>query len=174
MNELERHEAAAVSGRSAAPPKGLGEAAETARAAIGDATANAKTALRNATDVVSGTYDDASTSARQTYLAARTKVSDMRRHAPGSPEEARKAVVDFADANPVMVAVIGVAAGMIAGALLPGTVRENQAFGRYADDVKDQGLRYARDLAEQGRHYVEESFEAAKQEATRSPGPRDS
>ena len=43
-------------------------------------------------------------------------------------------------------------------ALLPNPRRENQVFGRYADEVRDQGLRYARDLAQQGKQFVEENL----------------
>jgi hypothetical protein len=44
------------------------------------------------------------------------------------------------------------------GALLPRTRRENEFFGEWADEVRNQGMRYAREAAHRGREYVEETF----------------
>jgi hypothetical protein len=70
-----------------------------------------------------------------------------------------------------MVGVVGLAAGLLVGALLPTTRRENQVFGRYADEVREQGMRYARELAEQGKSLVEENLQAVSPGAGR--GDRD-
>ena len=51
------------------------------------------------------------------------------------------------------------AAGMLIGALLPRTRRENEAFGEWADELRHQGVRYAREATQKGREFVEESFE---------------
>ena len=52
-------------------------------------------------------------------------------------------IASLVDENPVMVAVAGLAAGLLLGALLPGTNRENELVGRFADDVRAEGKRYA-------------------------------
>jgi hypothetical protein len=58
----------------------------------------------------------------------------------------------------MVVGLVGLAAGLLLGALLPRTRRENEMFGEWADEVRSQGLRYARDAANRGRDYVEETF----------------
>jgi hypothetical protein len=60
--------------------------------------------------------------------------------------------------NPVLVGVVGLAAGLMLGALLPRTRREDRAFGRWADEVREQGMRYARDMTQRGREYVDEAL----------------
>jgi hypothetical protein len=57
-----------------------------------------------------------------------------------------------------MVGVVGLAAGLVIGALLPRTRHEDRAFGHWADEVRDQGLRYAREATQRGREYVEEAL----------------
>jgi hypothetical protein len=94
----------------------------------------------------------------------------LRRNAPTSTGEATRLVSTYVEANPIMVGVLGLAAGLILGSVLPGTRRENEIVGRYADEVKDQGLRYARDLAEQGKHYVEENLQAARENLAQPQG----
>ena len=165
MNELERHEAAA--NRSTRDK--VDAVAGRTRADIGDATEKAKAALRDTRQSAEAAYDDVRSQAQGVYSQARAKVSDLRRNAPNSPEAARETISNFIETNPAMVAVVGLAAGLIVGALIPGTRREDEMFGRYADDAKDQGLRYARDLVEQGKHYVEETFEQARDGAAREP-----
>jgi hypothetical protein len=57
-----------------------------------------------------------------------------------------------------MVGLVGLAAGLLLGALLPRTRREDEMFGEWADEVREQGLRYAHEAAQRGRDYVEENF----------------
>lgn len=161
MNELERHEAAA--NRSTRDE--VEAVAGRTRADIGDATDKAKASLKDAKQSAQAAYDDVRSQARGVYREARAKVSDLRRHTPNSPEAARESIGDFIESNPAMLALVGVAAGLIVGALLPGTRKEDEMFGRYADDAKDQGMRYARDLVDQGRTYVEDTFEQAREGA---------
>lgn len=88
-----------------------------------------------------------------------------RRRSAAEFNRGRRTVESFVEDNPIMVGVVGVAAGLLIGALLPGTRRENQYFGRYADEVRDQGMRYAQEVAEQGRHVVEENLSRLSQSA---------
>jgi len=60
--------------------------------------------------------------------------------------------------NPVMIGVIGLAAGMLIGSLLPRTRKEDKTFGRWSDEMREQGYRYAREMAKQGREFVEDAF----------------
>jgi hypothetical protein len=71
----------------------------------------------------------------------------------------------------------------VIGALLPRTRQEDRAFGRWADEVREQGMRYARDATQRGREYVEEALggsdsdedwrpEEESRGGVRSAGPR--
>lgn len=112
--------------------------------------------------------------ARQLYQARNNSMQQLR-SAGGSIER-------FASENPLMVGVIGVAAGLVIGTLLPRTRQEDRAFGRWADEVREQGMRYARDATQRGREYVEEALGGADSDedewrpddrgGVRSSGPR--
>jgi hypothetical protein len=64
----------------------------------------------------------------------------------------------FVSENPLMVGVMGLAAGLVLGALLPRTRQEDRAFGRWADEVRGQGWRYAREATQRGREFVEDAL----------------
>jgi hypothetical protein len=70
----------------------------------------------------------------------------------------RGGVQSYVAENPMVVGLVGLAAGLLLGALLPRTRRENEVFGEWADEVRNQGMRYAREAASRGREYVEENF----------------
>lgn len=67
-------------------------------------------------------------------------------------------VQSYVAENPMVVGLAGLAAGLLLGALLPRTRRENQMFGEWADEVRRQGMRYAREATQRGREYVEENL----------------
>ena len=82
----------------------------------------------------------------------------MRSRSRESIGRARHGMQEYVSQNPFMVGLVGLAAGLLIGALLPRTRREDEMFGEWADEVRNQGLRYARDAASRGREYVEENF----------------
>lgn len=69
-----------------------------------------------------------------------------------------------------MVGVAGLAAGLLIGALLPATRRENRYLGPYADDMRREGVRYARDVAQQGREAISENLRAIADPKDRDRG----
>ena len=81
----------------------------------------------------------------------------------GTAEFARRrsAVEDFVSENPALVGGVGLAAGLLIGALLPRTTQEDRTLGPYADEARGQGLRYARDAMHSGRAYVEAAMDQA-------------
>jgi ElaB/YqjD/DUF883 family membrane-anchored ribosome-binding protein len=114
-------------------------------------------------------YEQASQWAREKYEQAAEWTSDedgqrsrqfasARRQGMQGYRQARGGVERFVSENPVLVGIIGLAAGLLLGALLPRTRQEDRAFGAWSDEVRDQGLRYAHDVAQRGREYVEEAF----------------
>jgi hypothetical protein len=118
---------------------------------------------------------------RDTYESASSWASDaMERGGRGlsarSFDDARRGVQQYVAQNPVMVGLVGLAAGLLLGALLPRTRRENEMIGEWADEVRQQGLRYAHEMTQRGREFVEESFSGddprfSKHESEFGPGP---
>ena len=120
---------------------------------------------RQASERAGETYEQAAEWARDTYDQAADWASDTFNRdaydrARRGSTQAYGSASRFMSENPVMVGVIGLAAGLLLGALLPRTRREDETFGRWSDEVRDQGLRYAagmaRDMTERGRRFVEE------------------
>ena len=104
-------------------------------------------------------YEQASEWARDSYDSASSWASDtMRRGRLPSLDNARRGVQEYVAQNPVMVGLVGLAAGLLLGALLPRTRREDETFGEWADEVREQGLRYAHEMTQRGREYVEQGF----------------
>ena len=183
MNEVENHYAGQGGGSGAGSSGGTGagssgsgsagsSAASAARSALDQATSTAKEGLKSAADTARSATDAARHTAEEAYSSASRTVSQAGRRSAQEFTRTRRGVEAFVEENPIMVGVVGLAAGLLVGALLPNTRRENQVFGRYADEVRDQGLRYARDLAQQGRQFVEENLDAATA-ATRGRSDRD-
>ena len=120
-------------------------------------------------EMASDAYDQASGMARDAYEQASSMASDAydrgsryydvaaQRSLEGFGQ-ARRGVERFVAENPMMVGVIGLAAGLVIGALLPRTRQEDRTLGRWADEVRDQGMRYARDMAHRGREMIDETF----------------
>jgi len=114
-------------------------------------------------------YEDAGAWAQDTYERASGWASDMYEGQSGRMGRMRDSsmrrfgnvrggVQQYVTENPMVVGIVGLAAGLLLGALLPRTRREDEFFGEWADEVRNQGLRYAREAANMGRDYVEETF----------------
>jgi ElaB/YqjD/DUF883 family membrane-anchored ribosome-binding protein len=102
--------------------------------------------------------DQASDWAREQYESGARQFDRMRDQSMQQFRQARGGIERFVSENPLMVGVVGLAAGLVIGALLPRTRQEDRAFGQWADQVRDQGWRYAREATQRGREYVEEAF----------------
>ncbi|WP_392404114.1 hypothetical protein, partial [Streptomyces sp. NPDC014793] len=127
-------------------------AAESARAQAGDT-------VRAARDRAGEAYEDARSWAEDRYETQRRRAADLADRGTRRLHEGRTATEQFVSENPLLVGVVGLAAGLLLGALLPRTRQEDQALGPYADDLRDQGIRYARDLTHRGRAFVETALD---------------
>jgi ElaB/YqjD/DUF883 family membrane-anchored ribosome-binding protein len=171
MNEVEKHYATQGSadgpgdkgGRTGSTPS---SPAEIARSAIDQAVSSARSGLKGVSDTADtakrnagDAYEKASSWASDSYGSAARNADYARRRSAEELARTRRNVGEFVESNPIMIGVAGLALGLLVGALLPNTRRENKVFGRYADEVRDQGKRYARELAEQGRQLVEEGLD---------------
>ncbi len=138
--------------------------------------------------------DEAGSRIRSAYGDARAYVSeageghlrridDLTDRGREGLQRGRNAVEDFVGENPLLVGVVGLAAGLLLGALLPRTRQEDRNLGPYADEVRDQGLRYAREFTNRGREFVQTALDpetvnaaarkAAGQDDTQSRTPDD-
>ncbi|WP_375459382.1 hypothetical protein [uncultured Enterovirga sp.] len=133
--------------------------ADSVKDSVGDA-------FEGATEWSRDRYGKATSWASENVDSVSRNATYARRRSAAEFNRGRRTVESFVEENPIMVGVVGVAAGLLIGALLPGTRRENQYFGRYADEVRDQGMRYAQEVAEQGRHVVEENLSRLSQGRT--------
>lgn len=134
--------------------------------------------LRSARERAEDTYEDARSWAEDRYDTQRRRAADLADRGAQRLHRGRTATEDFISENPLLVGVVGVAAGLLLGALLPRTRQEDRALGPYADDLRGQGVRYARDLTQRGRSFVEtaldpENIDAAVQRATGATPERD-
>jgi hypothetical protein len=182
MNEVEKHYA--TQGAADGPGDNGGRAgssssspADIARSAIDQAVSSARSGLKGASDTTdtakraaSDVYDKASSWASDSYDSAARNAEYARRRSAEELARTRRNVGEFVEGNPIMIGVAGLAVGLLVGALLPSTRRENKVFGRYADEVRDQGKRYARELAEQGRQLVEEGLDTVASAAKPDQG----
>lgn len=121
-------------------------------------------------DRIGQAADEAGSRIRSAYGDARAYVSeagenqlrridDLTDRGREGLQRGRNAVEDFVGENPLLVGVVGLAAGLLLGALLPRTRQEDRNLGPYADEVRDQGLRYAREFTNRGREFVQTALD---------------
>jgi len=134
------------------------QAGEKVRDAAEQARSKANEAYEAASDWAQDTYERASDWASDRYQHQQERLGDVRERSMRQFGRARNGVQNYVAENPMVVGLVGLAAGLLLGALLPRTRREDAMFGEWADDVRNQGMRYARTAAERGREYVEETF----------------
>jgi ElaB/YqjD/DUF883 family membrane-anchored ribosome-binding protein len=118
----------------------------------------ASDAYEEASDWAQDTYERVSDWASSAYGSQRRRTNQRGGRSAKSFGNVRGGVQSYVSENPMVVGLVGLAAGMLLGALLPRTRRENEFFGEWADEVRNQGMRYAREAANRGREYVEETF----------------
>ncbi len=135
-----------------------GSVADKAQQAADQVREKAEEAYEGASEWARDTYERASHWASDTYEGQRRRAHHMRGRSARAFGNARGGVQSYVSENPMVVGLVGLAAGLLLGALLPRTRRENEMFGEWADEVRNQGMRYARDAANRGREYVEDAF----------------
>ncbi len=158
MSEVEKHYATGSTGRprQGGPgprplPSGDDSIADKAARAVRESAQGAASWSRE-------TYGDATEWVSDGVESVSRNATYAKRRSAAEFNRGRRTVESFVEENPIMVGVVGLAAGLLIGALIPGTRRENQYLGRYADEIRDQGMRYAQGVAEQGRHFVDENL----------------
>lgn len=112
-----------------------------------------------ARDRASAAYDEARTRVGGLHKRHMRKIDDLTVRGVDGLQRGKSTVERFVDDNPLLVGVVGVAAGLLLGALLPRTKQEDRNLGPWADEVRDQGLRYAREVTSKGREFVQTALD---------------
>jgi len=146
------------SGQSSQNAQDQGGTMGKAQQAADQARQKAEDVYEDASEWARDTYERASDWASDAYSQQRRRAGQMGGRSARAFGNARGGVQSYVSENPMVVGLVGLAAGLLLGALLPRTRRENEMFGEWADEVRNQGLRYAREAADRGREYVEETF----------------
>jgi ElaB/YqjD/DUF883 family membrane-anchored ribosome-binding protein len=136
-----------------------GELASNVRDTMGNVKEKAGEALEEASGWAEDTYGRVSDWASEVYDSQGERLDRIRQQSSQSARRVRGGLQDYVSENPMVVGLVGLAAGMLIGALLPRTRRENEVFGEWADELRHQGVRYAREATQRGRELVEETFE---------------
>jgi Protein of unknown function (DUF3618) len=147
------------------------EEIEQTRAEMGDTV----DALTHKTDVksrVKESLTDKRERLRTQMAGTGARISDA---APDGEEfkEGARQVVGIAEENPIGLALGGLAAGFLAGMLLPSTKLEDQRVGPMADELKSKAKETAEEAVERGKEMtsqvakqaVETAKEAGREEA---------
>jgi ElaB/YqjD/DUF883 family membrane-anchored ribosome-binding protein len=104
-------------------------------------------------------YDEARERAGELHRRNMRRLDDLTVQGLDGLRRSRGTVERFVEDNPLLVGVVGVAAGLLLGALLPRTRQEDRNIGPYADEIRDQGLRYAREMTHRGREFVQTALD---------------
>jgi ElaB/YqjD/DUF883 family membrane-anchored ribosome-binding protein len=136
-----------------------GQARQTVSGLADDINDRLGGAADQARDRAAAAYDDARERAGALHRRNMRALDDLTNQGIEGLNRGRSAVERFVDDNPLLVGVVGVAAGLLLGALLPRTRQEDRSIGPWADEVRDQGLRYAREVTNIGREFVQTALD---------------
>ena len=159
---------AAHGGGSGGP--GMIEKAKDAVSAVGDKIAGAAGSVKDAVAGAAGSVKDsvagAAGSAREAMSGAASYAGDARRRAgdwTGSAygtsregirrgyERGRRGLEEALNEYPLAVGAAAMAAGVLAGLLLPGTRAEDRLMGEQSERLKDQAKEAGQDLLQRGK-----------------------
>lgn len=147
------------------------EEIEQTRAEMGDTV----DALAHKTDVksrVKESFSDKKERLRTQMSGTASRISEATPDGEGMKQGAHQ-VVGVAEENPIGLALGGLAAGFLAGMLLPSTKLEDQRVGPMADELKGKAKETAEEAVERGKEVtsqvagqaVETAKEAGREEA---------
>jgi hypothetical protein len=132
-------------------------ALESARGTASDVADSAQSAMGRARQTASDTVAGVS----GTAASAWQKTSGMAQDTANAVRQAGFSINSIARDQPLLVAGIGVALGMVLGTMLPVSDTENEMFGEQADALKSKAGEFARDGYGQAKAVVQRTYEAA-------------
>jgi gas vesicle protein len=144
-------------------PSQIREEIEQTRSEMGDTV----DALAHKTDVksrVKESFTDKKERLRNQMMGTSSRISDATPETQQVKEGARHAV-GVAEENPIGLALGGVAAGFLAGMLLPSTRMEDEKVGPIADQVKEKAAEAGQEAVERGKEVAGQVAEQATETA---------
>jgi hypothetical protein len=155
--------AGGVADAASSVASGIGEAVGSAAEGIGSAASHiGRTAYSAAGSVASG----ARYGGYRAYRGASYLGSSAYGGASDLGSRTRRALSDAMEADPLIVAGLGIAAGAALGALLPRTRVEDEYLGETRDHLVEEAEQFAREKYEQGKSAAQEALRTAKSEAS--------
>ena len=144
-------------------PSNIREEIEQTRTEMGDTV----DALAHKTDVksrVKESFSDKKERLRSQMSGTASRVGEATPDGDEVKEGARQ-VVGIAEENPIGLALGGVAAGFLAGMLLPSTKLEDRRVGPMADELKSKVKETAEEAVERGKEVTSQVTEQAVETA---------
>lgn len=148
-------------------PSQIREEIEQTRSEMGDTV----DALAHKTDVkgrVKESFADKKERLRSQMMGTTSRISEATPDTEEVKEGARQAA-GVAQENPIGLALGGLAAGFLAGMLLPSTRMEDERMGPIADQVKEKAVETGQEAVERGKEVAgqvaEQTVETAKETA---------
>jgi ElaB/YqjD/DUF883 family membrane-anchored ribosome-binding protein len=108
---------------------------------------------------------DAGEAIHETYETARARVGDVARDTKDAYRRTRRKVVTTAEQHPLEVGLVGLAAGLITGLLLPTPTFVNRTVGRTSDRLRDRARESGSELLAKGKRVAQAAVSAVKDEA---------
>jgi gas vesicle protein len=125
-----------------------------------DVPARAKDNVREKVDSVKSTVSDAASKITGRVRDTADTVNDRTPSSGEAKAQARRAV-GIAQENPLGLAVGAIAAGFLAGLLIPSTRVENEKLGPVADQVKDKVRETGQEAIERGKEVAKSAAQSA-------------
>jgi Protein of unknown function (DUF3618) len=133
-----------------------------------DVPSRAKEAVASKVDAVRSTMTGSATRAREAIAGGASQASDAAPSAHDVQRKARRAA-GIAQGNPLGLAIGALAAGFLAGMLVPSTRMEDERVGPVADQVKDKARQVGQEAVERGTEVATQTARSAT-EAAREHG----
>ena len=152
---------------------GLADKASGAAGAVADTASDWATKARDmasgltdsASSAASGAADSASSAAGYASRTSRQAYEASLRKTQKGYAYSRDRFDDALREYPVAVGVAGLAAGLLAGLLVPSTRREDELFGDYSDELKGEAADLGQHAWQETKHVAEATYDSAMAEA---------
>jgi ElaB/YqjD/DUF883 family membrane-anchored ribosome-binding protein len=102
---------------------------------------------------------------QETTGQARARAEELSQRSQQKYYRAKSSMSNMIQEQPLMVGILGLAAGTLVGALMPSTRREDELMGRTRDGLIDKAKETAREQAEKVKQSAQHVAEVAKSEA---------
>jgi hypothetical protein len=130
-----------------------------------DVPSRAKEAVAAKVDAVRSSVSGSATRAREAIAGGADRTGDATPSAQDVRRQARRAV-GLAQENPLGLAIGAIAAGFLAGMLVPSTRVEDERVGPVADQVKEKARQVGQEAVERGADVARQAADSARRSAS--------